>query len=261
MPNISLFQHGRITEPIQQLLDQLYEFERLHNRPPLVKELLMLAGVATTTTRSRIDRMMEMHLVEYPPSLAGNGGMQFIRLTERGHQAQRTGWVPHPIPLYESGVHAGSRGVEMEHQARWISCLSDIFHITDPKMFYFLPIVGDCMDGGRRPLPAGSICLFERCNRWNRPANGRAVHVEVTIGNSGTTEALLRDYEYDEGLGLVTLTPRNPDFEPEEHSDAEVDPRGVLVQTVITEDHNRTLFERACEASSYVLPMRIGAHR
>jgi hypothetical protein len=215
---------GKVKPQLLHILQQLDSRTREIGRDPLVKEVVGWFDDSHQAIRYRLDRLVDNGLVRYM-----GPGRDVVIVTENGCNAARTGFVPKPMPQFDGGVHAGARETEVEPNSRWIRCLADIFNVQDWDCDYFAPVVGDCMmgmRGGRRPIYPGDIVFFHTANRWNRPVNGSLVHIELAVGNCGQTEALLRDYYFDEETGLVTLVPRNSSYEPTTLPDADVDLRG-----------------------------------
>lgn len=225
---------------LKSLLGTLIELDQQNGRPPLLKEVLAAESVPDTTTRSRLATLVDRALIRFE----GEGHGKLVRVTEDGHFAQRTGKMPEAMPYFTSGLHAGPRASECSDDRSYINSLADLLPINDTSMTYFAPIVGNCMDSGedgltrdgKKPIPEGADVMLKRLPRFaGRPKNGRAVHVEVTIDDSGQTVALLRDYYFDEESGFVRLVPRNPAFPITCHRDEDVDPRGTL-STIIVND-------------------------
>lgn len=218
----------KLRPEIHDLLSWLVSFEREQGRAPSISEVAYRDDTPERTSRYRLDRLAEHSLVR----IEGSGHGRRAIVTEDGYQALVTGYLPEAVPYFESGAHAGEVGLELEASARHIRCLADLFSVlSEPEMCYFLPIKGDCMDGGRRPIMPGAEVLFWRCSRVQRPSNGALCHVELRLPN-GETEALLREYFFDSESGCVTLRARNPEYADAHHEDSEVDPRGVAQKVI-----------------------------
>lgn len=230
---------------IRELLSWLVSFERKQGRFPFVSEVAYREGFAERTLRYRLDRLADHELVRYE----GDNFQRRAVVTEGGHQAERTGRLPVGVPYFEIGAHAGD--LQFEASARRVCCLADLFAImNEPEKCYFLPIRGDCMDGGQRPIPAGAEILFWRCSREERPHNGALVHVDVKVP-SGGTEALLREYFYDDETSRVTLRARNPDYASLTFADSEVEPVGIAKKIISDATSGETV------APGFGLPMLV----
>ncbi len=139
--------------------------------------------------------------------------------------------IPEGIPFL-GPVHGGDCGVQYDEPIKYVDKISDILPVQGEE--YFLPVRGNCMAGGPRPIYEGDIVYFRQRSRWKRPRNGSIAHVELPL-SSGEHEPLLRRYWYSEKTGKVTLQQYKP-YRRQTFKDEEVEPRGEMVRIIAAEE-------------------------